>query len=145
MHKNYEKQRSFMESAPVHPKAKEFEIIDQILDANSNIYNLALQDLTVHTRSHQGAKGMSAEQVVRAALIKRIEQCSYKDLSFHIADSRTYGNFCKIGFVDKPFKKSALQKNIKALSAKTWEEINRIILDYAENKKIEDGRKVRID
>ena len=134
-----------MEPAPVHPKAEEFEIIDQILDANPNIYSLALQDLTVHVRRHQGAKGMSAEQVVRAALIKRIEQCSYKDLSFHIADSRTYGNFCKIGFADKPFKKSALQKNIKALSAKTWEEINRIILDYAENKKIEDGRKVRID
>lgn len=80
MHKSYEKQRSFMEPAPVHPKAKQPEIINQILDANPNIYSLALQDLTVHTRSHQGAKGMSAEQVVRAALIKCIEQCSYKDL-----------------------------------------------------------------
>ena len=145
MRKSYEKQRSFMEPAPVHPKAKEFEIIDQILDANPNIYNLALQDLTKGTKRRKGAKGMSAEQVVRAALIKRIEQCSYKDLSFHIADSRTYGNFCKIGFAYKPFKKSALQKNIKALSAETWEEINRIVLAYAENNQIEDGRKVRID
>ena len=145
MHKNYEIQRSFMEAAPVHPKAKEFEMIDQILDANPNIYNLAFQDLTANTASHHGANGMSAEQVVRAALVKRIEQCSYEDLSFHLSDSRTYRKFCKIGLVDKPFKKSALHKNIKALSAQTWEEINRVILEYAAKKEIEDGRKVRID
>ncbi|MCP4703507.1 MAG: ISNCY family transposase [candidate division Zixibacteria bacterium] len=145
MHKNYEKQRSFMEPAPVHPKAKEFEIIDQILDENPNIYNSAFQDLTKGTKQSKGAKGMSAEQVVRAALIKHIEQCSYSELSFHIADSRTYRNFCKIGFGDKTFKKSALQKNIKALSAETWKEIHNIVLSYAQDNKIEDGHKVRID
>ena len=134
-----------MEPAPVHPKAKEFEIIDQILDTNPNIYNKAFQDLTKGTKKRKGAKGMSAEQVVRAALIKRIEQCSYNELSFHIADSRTYSNFCKIGFGDKRFKKSALQKNIKSLSAETWEEINKIVLAYAEDNEIEDGRKVRVD
>jgi IS5 family transposase len=124
MHKNHEKQRSFMEPAPVHPKAKEFEIIDQILEGNPNIYNKAVQDLTKGTKKCTGAKGMSAEQVVRAALIKRIDHFSYNELSFHIADSRTYSNFCKIGFGDKPFKKSALQKNIKSLSVETWEQIN---------------------
>ena len=49
MLKNYGKQCSFMEAAPVHPKAKEFEMIDQILEANANIYNLALQDLAGNT------------------------------------------------------------------------------------------------
>ncbi len=134
-----------MEPAPAHPKTKEFEMIDQILDENPNIYNKALQDLTKGTKRRKGAKGMSAEQTVRAALIKRLEHFSYNELSFHIADSRTYSNFCKIGFGGKPFKKSALQKNIKSLSAETWEEINKIILAYAEDNEIEDGRKVRID
>ena len=81
MHKNYEKQRSFMESASVHLKARELEIIDQILDANPNIYNTALQDLTKATKKRKGAKAMSAEQVVCAALIIRIEQCNYNDLT----------------------------------------------------------------
>jgi IS5 family transposase len=60
-------------------------------------------------------------------------------------DSRCYRTFCRIGVTHKGFKKSALAAAIKTISANTWEAINRILTAYAENKKIEKGREVRID
>lgn len=70
---------------------------------------------------------------------------SYSGLAFHIVDSRSYGNFCRIGITHKGFKKSALCKNIKAISPQTWESINNILVDYSKDKKIEKGRESRID
>jgi transposase, IS5 family len=131
------------EAAPDHPKAKELTKIGEILDCNSSIYELALQDLGV-TDSSAGAKGMTAEQVIRAAIIKQIEGYSYRELEFHLVDSRTYGLFCKIGF-RKPFKKSALQMGIKAISETTWEKINQVVVEYARKEGIEKGRKIRVD
>jgi transposase, IS5 family len=93
----------------------------------------------------KGAEGMTAEQVLRAAVIKKIEGFCYEELAFHLMDSRTYRNFCRIGIAHKGFKKSALCKNIKAISPNTWEMINRLLNAYAEDKGIEKGKKARID
>jgi len=87
---------------------------------------------------------MTAEQVFRAAIVKKIGNYSYRELTFHLADSRTYNRFCKIGF-GKSFKKSALQKGGKAISAGTCEQINRLLTDHAKNIGVEKGRKVRVD
>ncbi|MBM9515371.1 ISNCY family transposase, partial [Desulfobulbus marinus] len=38
-----------------------------------------------------------------------------------------------------------LQKTIKAISEATWEEINRVLIGYAQDAGIEKGRKVRVD
>lgn len=146
MRKKHKKQLTLMEPSPVHPKAQEWAEISRILDRNTIIYEKAQQDLlTRDCTFNTGANGMTAEQVIRCALIKQAEQFSYRELEFYLADSRVFGNFCKIGFADKPFKKSTLQKNIKALTAETWEAINHIALKDAEINRIEKGRKVRID
>ncbi|MCK4729582.1 MAG: ISNCY family transposase, partial [Desulfobacterales bacterium] len=107
---------------------------------------MALQDLTHNVNNPgTGANGMTAEQVVRAAIIKQMGEYSYEDLAFHIVDSICYRKFCRIGIADKGFKKSALCSNIKALSPGTWEAINRVIVADAKDKDIEKGREVRID
>ncbi len=87
---------------------------------------------------------MTAEQVLRAAIIKQLEGFSYRALAFHLMDSRVYSRFCRIG-ISKPFKKSALQRAIKSISAGTWERVNRILLSDAVSKNIERGRKIRVD
>ena len=51
----------------------------------------------------------------------------------------------RIGIADKGFKKSVLNKNVKALSPQTWEAINAHVVQYADDEKIEKGRQVRID
>lgn len=146
MRKKREKQLPLKGTNPVHPKAAELEEISKVLDKNPIIYELVLQDLTsAKEKKATGANGMTAEQVVRAGIIKQMEGYSYEKLSFHLADSRCYRNFCKIGIADKGFKKSALCNNIKAISPETWEAINKLLVGYAKNEGIEKGRKVRID
>ena len=143
MRKNRNQQLPLAEETADHPKAKEFSKISEILDSNDSIYDLALQDL-VTSSCNVGAQGMTAEQIIRAVIVKSIEGYSYRDLAFHLADSRAYSRFCMIG-IGKRFKKSALHRGIKALSDKTWEQINRVVVLYAQNQTIEKGRKIRID
>ncbi len=131
------------EATPDHPKAKELAKISEILDRNSSIYDLVLQDLG-WAGNETGARGMTGEQVLRAAIIKQMEGFSYRELAFHLMDSRVYSWFCRIG-VGRAFKKSALQRGIKSISADTWEQLNRVLLGYAENDGIEQGRKIRVD
>lgn len=146
MRKISEKQMPLMSPKIDHPQAEELSVISCILDANSTIYDLAMQDLSQNrNQTKKGAKGMTAEQVVRAGIVKQIFQFSYKDLAFHLIDSVSLKRFCFIGIADKGFKKSVLCKNIKRISPETWEAINRCLVHYAKDEDIEKGREVRID
>ena len=146
MRKKSKKQMPLMPTKIDHPQAVELNTISRILEANSTICDLAMQDLSPKPAKRKtGAKGMTAEQVIRAAIIKQMFECSYQDLAFHLVDSVSLKRFCLIGIADKGFKKSVLGKNIKALSPQTWEAINRCIVQYAKDKGIEKGRQVRID
>jgi len=147
-HKMREKSKKQMPLMPAridHPQAVELDAINRILDATPTIYDLAMQDLCPRAKRRTGANGMSAEQVVRAGIIKQMLEFSYQDLAFHLADSVSLRRFCHIGVADKGFKRSVLCKNIKAMSPKTWEAINRCVVQYAKDKDIEKGRQVRVD
>ena len=146
MRKNTQKQMPLMITRIDHPHAVELEGVSQILDANPIMYDWVLQDLTRNViRTDTGAEGMSAEQVLRAAIIKQMEGYSYEDLAFHLLDSVCYRGFCRIGIADKGFQKSALCNNIKAIASQTWEAINRILVAYGREKKIEKGKEARTD
>lgn len=135
-----------MMAAIEHSHAKELEEVDRILDKNPIINELVLQDLRADSEQREaGAEGMSAEQVVRAALVKQMEGYSYEKLAFHLLDSVCYRGFCRIGFAQKGFKKSALCKNIKRIRPETWEAINRVLLAEANENGIEKGRECRVD
>lgn len=144
MRKTRNQQLPLAEATANHPKAKELLKISEILDQNNSIYDMALQDLGISDNG-VGANGMTAEQVIRAAIIKQSEGYSYRELAFHLADSRSFRQFCRIGIEGKSFKKSALQQGIKAISDKTWEHINRTLVGYAQDHGIEKGRKIRVD
>jgi IS5 family transposase len=146
MRKNYKKQMPLTITCIDHPHAEELEGISQILDDNPIIYEWVLQDLNRDVMpTNAGAEGMSAEQVLRAAIIKQMEGYSYEDLAFHLLDSVCYRRFCRIGIADKGFRKSALCNNIKAITPETWEAINRMLVAYGQDKSIEKGKQVRID
>ena len=147
MRKKSKKQMPLMPETSDHPQAVELENISRILDANPTICDLAMQDLCEESKkaSRSGARGMTADQVVRAAIVKQMLNFTYKELAFHIVDSNSLRRFMRIGIADKGFKKSVLNKNVKALSPQTWKAINGQLVDYAEEEKIEKGREVRID
>ena len=96
MRKIRNQQLPLTEATADHPKAKELSKINEILVANNSIYDLVLQDLAT-SANNVGANGMTAEQVIRAAIIKQIEGYSYREFAFHLAYSRAYGQFCRIG------------------------------------------------
>jgi IS5 family transposase len=147
MRKKSKKQMPLMPAATDHPQAIELENISRILDANPIICDLAMQDLCEVSKKarRSGARGMTADQVVRAAIVKQMLGFTYKELAFHIIDSNSLRRFMRIGIADKGFKKSVLNKNVKALSPQTWEAINAQVVQYADDEKIEKGRQVRID
>jgi IS5 family transposase len=146
MRKKSKKQMPLMPPKIDHPQAQELSTISRILDSNPIIYDLVMQDLSPQgTKSKAGAKGMTAEQVIRAAVVKQMFEFSYKDLAFHLMDSVSLKRFCHIGIGDKGFKKSVLCKNIKAISPQSWEAINQCLVHYAKDNDIEKGRQVRMD
>ncbi len=142
-----QKQMPLINPATDHSQVRELEAISVILKKHPTICQLVHQDLSNGkiTAARSGARGMSAEQVLRAALVKALFGFTYQQLAFHMVDSRALRRFCLIGFADKGFKKSVLNKTIKALSAATWEQINRKLLAQAAADKIEKAREVRID
>jgi transposase, IS5 family len=131
-----------------HEHARELETIDRILRDNPAIARLVWEDIgngAIPEGSAAGRPGLSAEQVLRAAIIRQMNGFSYEALAFHVADSRTYLRFC--GFRDprEVPKKSSFAENIKRLSAQVWQKIHPVLTHYAESRGIEDGQKVRID
>jgi len=73
------------------PHAQELECIGRILESHPIIDQLAMQGLTENVIfSNCSAEGTRTEQVVRSAIIKQMDQFSYDQLAFHLADSRCY-------------------------------------------------------
>jgi IS5 family transposase len=147
MREKQQKQMPLMEPVSNHPQERELEAISNIIDNTPTISEHVLQDLNRRRiiKRRTGARGMSADQVLRAAIVMRLFEFTYEQLAFNIYDSRCLRRFCRIGIADKGFKKSALNANIKSLSEQTWKLIFRDLLSYAEQEGIEKGRKARID
>jgi IS5 family transposase len=146
MREKSKKQLPLMNLTPDHPQARELDRINRILDQETTIVDWVHQDLCRgRALRDTGACGMSAEQVLRAAIIKQMFGFSYELLPFHLADSISLRAFCRIGIAEKCFKKSAIAKNVKRICAATWEQINRILVAHGQQEKVEKGRQVRID
>jgi len=146
MREKSKKQLPLMNRTPDHPQARELECISRILDEEPTIVDLVHQDLCRDRELQDtGACGMSAEQVLRAAIVKQMFGFSYELLPFHLADSISLRAFCRTGIADKCFKKSAIAKNIKRISAATLEQINRVLIVHGKEEKVEKGRQARFD
>ena len=123
---------------------KELEQISRILDATPSVMDLVFQDLVKTRRPDTGREGMTAEQVLRCAILKQYRELTYEELAFHLEDSDAFRSFSRLEMGQYP-SKSILQENIKAIREETWEAIHRDILSYAIREKVEKGRTVRVD
>lgn len=128
-----------------HPKGKELLRIDQILAARPEVVGLIYLDLTVGVDAGNGRPGLSARQALRCSLLKQITQASYRQLAFHLMDSRSYRRFCGFGLGDPTPSASSLQRTLKKISSQTWEQINRLLVRQALEEGKESGERVRGD
>lgn len=141
------KQLSLSENWLAFEQAQELGAISALLDQHPRVGEMVWQDLAEAGLAREGAVdaiGLSGEQVLRALVIKQLNGFSYRALAFHLADSVSYGRFCELGWGQTP-SKSTLAVCIKAIRADTLEKINRILVVDAKSKKIDDGKKARID
>ena len=144
MRKNRENQMPLTPLWPDHRLGDELQMISRILDANPQILPLVLQDLSDKVDPCNGSPGLSAEQVVRCAVIKNWHGVSYEKLAFHVDDSASFRAFCRLPLGWSPGK-SCLQGNISMIRASTWESITRVLVGWADDEGLEKGHKVRVD
>ncbi len=146
MRKSLHSQLPLVPPSIKHNHAAELRAISDRLDALPEAADLVLEDLVRGLQDPtKGRRGMSADTVLRAALIKQMRGFSYEDLAFHLIDSQTYRGHCRIGFADKAPSASTLQRDIKKIRPETFEQVNRLLLGMAAEDGIEKGRKVRTD
>jgi IS5 family transposase len=141
------KQLSLSENWLAFEQALELGVISGLLDQHPSAAEMVWQDLAAAGLARDGAVadgGLSGEQVLRALVIKQLNGFSYRGLAFHLADSASYNRFCRLGWGQTP-SKSTLAVCIKAIRAETLEQIHRLVLADAKLKKIDDGKKARID
>src|SRR5690348_3798942 len=125
--------------------ARELQAIDRVLDRHPKFAELIWQDLSAgRVVKDEGAEGMSAEQVLRALVVKQLNGFSYRQLAFHLADSMSYRAFCGLRIGQRP-SKTVLAACIKAIRHETLEQINRMAIGVAADDKNEDGARVRVD
>lgn len=129
-----------------HEHCREVMQMGALLDAHPEIEAMVEQDLVAEGVCRDlGRTGMSADQVLRALIVKQMNQFSYEELAFYLADSLTYRSFCRFGAFDETPARSTLQHNLQCVSTKTLGRVNRALLRTPEAQRVDSGNKVRID
>src|SRR6266704_6378013 len=137
-------QASIFDLFAEHEIGHELSAMSQWLDEHRDLLNLVTRDLRRHGVKETGRTGLPAEAVLRCALLKQYRQLSYQELAFHLEDSASFRAFARLPLSWSP-KKSVLHKTISAISATTWEAINRAVVRSARQDKLESGAMVRVD
>jgi IS5 family transposase len=127
-----------------HQIGQELKAMSEYLDENPQLLDWIAADLHEKDVYKTGRQGLSAETVLRCALLKQHRQLSYEELAFHLSDSASFQAFARLPNNLFP-KKSALQKTISRIRPETWECIHLGILKQAKKAGVEQGNKLRID
>ena len=116
----------------------------QWLDAHPQFVDWVHEELRTDAVHDTGRKALSAESVLRIAILRQYLQIDYDYLSFVLMDSMLFRHFCRLEPTQRP-RKSSLQSLISQITAATWERINRTQLMTAKAENIERGRTVAFD
>lgn len=128
---------------PDHVLSQELRQISMILDRHPEFSEWVHVDLS-ENKKKVGDSGMSADQVLRAAIVKQIRGVSYEELAFDLQDSASTRAFLGLGHSEW-YSASCLQENIHRISEESWEQIQSGLLLDAKESGMEDGKRVRID
>ena len=144
MRQKKEPQLNTAHTMPRTEIGRELQAMSAVLDENPGVLDLVYKDLIGLRDAQVGRSGMTAEQTLRAAILKQYRNLTYEELAFHLDDSNAFRAFARLAWGQHPCP-STLQDNIKAISQKTWEEIVKTFVRYAAEKGMEKGRTVRVD
>jgi len=147
MRRLYHDQLPLCPTGAGHPRAAELDEMSRLLDAAPETLAVVRHDLVGRRKVSvkKGREGLSAEQVVRAGIVKQMFKVSYDELAFHLEDSLHLRAFCRLSPSAEPPKKSTLQANIGVIRARTWRVVNEALVLKGKELKVEDGRWMRTD
>jgi IS5 family transposase len=137
-------QASIFEGYAEHEIGQELKAMSAWLDGQLDLLDWVAADVKQRNVEKTGRKGLSIESVLRCAILKQYRQLSYEDLVFCVMDSDSCRTFARLTTGWFP-KKAALQSCVSAISEVTWEQINRRLLQSAQQAKVEKGKMLRID
>ena len=137
-------QSSIFERYAEHETSREMQAMSAWLDRHPELLDWVSADLRTRPLMATGRKGLSAESVLRCAILKQYRQMSYDELAFCLLDSASSQTFARLTMGCLP-KKAALQSAISMISDTTWERINQRLLLCAQQAKVEKGNMLRID
>jgi len=137
-------QGSIFECYAEHEIGHELLTMSVWLDEHPELLDWISADLRTRPVMATGRKGLTAESVLRCAILKQYRQLSYDDLAFCLLDSMSCQAFARLRTGWLP-KKAALQSVISAISDTTWERINQRLLQSAQHARVERGTMLRVD
>ena len=137
-------QASIFDVFSQHELGRELKAMSDLLDDHREVCGWVAAELRRHGLKPTGRKGLPAETVLRCGVLKQHRQLSYEELAFYLTDSASFRAFARLPVHWTP-KKSVLQNTISAISAETWERINRHLLQQARKAKVESGEMLRVD
>lgn len=145
MRKTADQQLPLTPTVQHHCHVAELEEISRILDEHPEIAETAYADLVRGVRTDTGAKAkLSADQVIRAMILYQSNRWSFNELAFELSYNTAYRRFCRLGFDQHP-SRSTLNRDIGRIGPNALEQIHRIVIQYAKDIGVEDGKKVRTD
>jgi IS5 family transposase len=134
-----------LDFTPMDDETKEeFEKMDKILRSAKKVLHAVDADLLGEADPSKGRPGMSAQQVLRMALVKQLYGWSFRELRRRVEDSITLRRFCDYEF-QHVHKFTTIATNVKKLTAETFELLNQELALFAKREGYEDGRQIRID
>lgn len=127
------------------PHAHEYKEVSQVLDDAPDAVQ-AVYECLVRSggRPDRGRQGLTAEQVLRILVVKQLENFSYDELEFALADSATFRTFCRLPEGLSP-SKSALHRSIKLLDEACLQTVHRAVLNVGLSDGMESGDRMRAD
>jgi IS5 family transposase len=117
--------------------------MDRVLNQNHRIVDIVHEDLT-QDACLTGAHGISAEQILRTAVLRHLKRYSWRELSRRLNDGICMRWFTRFYSAAIPHY-TTLQKAVQSISDEAWNHINALLVEFARDRKIEKGRSARID
>jgi IS5 family transposase len=125
---------------------QKYQMLSDLLDANPQLLQLAHLDWAVLLSSSQKGRraAFTTEQLLRALIVKFIEQCSYRKTIVLIDTSEFLRHFSRLDS-GRTMDFTFLSRAFCLLSARTVEAMNQVINRYAVSEELISGEKQRLD
>jgi len=121
------------------------QVISDFIDQHGHLVDKVRRDLQRGLKNpNTGRDGLSAQQVLRSFVLQRVKNWKYRELRERITDGYTLRKFTRF-FSQRVPKHNAFNQAFNRLTPATLELINDLVVTYAFEIGLENGKKLRVD